>query len=249
MSPTLDPAGPPLAGKTAFVTGGGGGLGAATCDELARAGANVVVADLDADRAAAVAARLARHGGRFIGQALDVGDEASVMQAVHDARDAFGELDVIVNNAGIDVTSPIDDISVAAWQRVLMTNLFGPYLVCHAAVPMMKARGDGHIVNIASTASKRAWPNASAYHATKWGLLGLSHALHAELRPAGIRVSAIVAGGMRTPFLLDRFPDIDEATLQPPEHVAATVRFVLTQPPGTVIPELMVLPMRETSWP
>ncbi|KAB0640023.1 short-chain dehydrogenase [Burkholderia stagnalis] len=249
MSQTLDSSRPPLVGKTAFVTGGARGLGAAICDELARAGANVVVADLDADRAAAVAAQLARHGGRAVGQALDVADEASVMQAVHDAREAFGELDVIVNNAGIDVTSPIDDISVAAWQRVLMTNLFGPYLVCHAAVPMMKARGDGHIVNIASTASKRAWPNASAYHATKWGLLGLSHALHAELRPAGVRVSAIVAGGMRTPFLLDRFPDIDEATLQPPEHVAATVRFVLTQPPGTVIPELMVLPMRETSWP
>ncbi|MFP3519203.1 hypothetical protein SB766_23785, partial [Pseudomonas sp. SIMBA_077] len=70
-----------------------------------------------------------------------------------------------------------------------------------------------------------------------------------ELRPAGVSVSAIVAGGMRTPFLLDRFPDIDEDTLQPPEHVAAAVRFVLTQPPGTVVPELMVLPMKETSWP
>ncbi|RQQ66493.1 SDR family NAD(P)-dependent oxidoreductase [Burkholderia stagnalis] len=82
MSQTLDSSRPPLVGKTAFVTGGARGLGAAICDELARAGANVVVADLDADRAAAVAAQLARHGGRAVGHALEVGDEASVMQAV-----------------------------------------------------------------------------------------------------------------------------------------------------------------------
>ena len=129
----------------------------------------MVVADLDGDRAAAVAQRLERHGGPAVGRPLDVRDEASVLQVVHDAREALGDLDVVVNNAAIDVTAPIDDVSVDAWRQVLMTNLLGPYLMCHAAVPMMKARGTGHIVNIASTASKRAWPNASAYHATKWG--------------------------------------------------------------------------------
>jgi NADP-dependent 3-hydroxy acid dehydrogenase YdfG len=114
---------------------------------------------------------------------------------------------------------------------------------------MAKQGGGGHIVNIASTASKRAWPNASAYHATKWGLLGLSHALHAELRDQGIRVGAIVAGGMKTPFLLDRFPGIDETKLQDPVNVACAVRYMLQQPEGTVIPELTVLPVGETSWP
>ena len=101
----------------------------------------------------------------------------------------------------------------------------------------------------ASTASKRAWPNASAYHATKWGLLGLSHALHAELRPLGIKVTAVIAGGMKTPFLLDRFPDIDVATLQDPANVARAVHFALSMPAESVIAEIMVLPMRETSWP
>ena len=132
----------------------------------------------------------------------------------------------------------------------MRTNLTGPFLMAkHAAAAMGKKTaegGGGHIVNIASTASKRAWPNATAYHATKWGLLGLSHALHAELRPMGIKVSAIVAGGMRTPFLLDRFPDIDPGVLQDPIEVAKAVKFVLTQPDETVIPELTVLPMRET---
>jgi short-subunit dehydrogenase len=113
----------------------------------------------------------------------------------------------------------------------------------------MTPRHSGHIINIVSTAAKRAWANASAYHASKWGLLGLSHALHVEARKHGVKVTALVAGGIRTPFLLERFPDIDPGVLQDPRNVAATVRFLLSQPAETVIPEIMVLPMRETSWP
>src|SRR4051812_26744619 len=118
-----------------------------------------------------------------------------------------------------------------------------------AALPALRASGHGHIVNIASTAAKRAWENASAYHASKWGLLGLSHALHVEGREVGIRVTAIIAGGMRTEFLFGRFPDLDPGLLQDPENVANAVRFALMQPDGTVVPELTVLPTRETSWP
>ncbi|AKC70800.1 SDR family oxidoreductase [Pandoraea oxalativorans] len=239
----------PLRGRCVLVTGGARGLGAAISENLALAGARVTIADVDRASAATTCETLAGRGLDVSFQCFDVRHEASVTEAVHDARTAMGGLDVVINNAGIDITAPVDEVGATAWHDVLMTNLFGPYLMCHAAVPMMRAGGGGHIVNIASTAAKRAWPNASAYHATKWGLLGLSHALHAELRDAGIKVSAIVAGGMRTPFLLDRFPDIDETTLQPPENVANTVRFVLMQPDGTVIPEVMVLPMRETSWP
>ena len=113
----------------------------------------------------------------------------------------------------------------------------------------MRARRSGQIVNIISTAGKRAWANASAYHASKWGLLGFSHALHVEGRAVGIKVTAVIAGGMRTPFLFDRFPDLDPGLLQEPRTVAETIRFVLTQPRESVIPEIMVLPMRETSWP
>jgi NAD(P)-dependent dehydrogenase (short-subunit alcohol dehydrogenase family) len=107
----------------------------------------------------------------------------------------------------------------------------------------------GQNVYVPSTAAKRAWPNASAYHASKWGLLGLSHALHAELRPHGIRVTAVVAGGMRTPFLLDRFPDLDPTHLQDPASVAQAIRHALLLPRESVIAELTVLPMQETSWP
>jgi NAD(P)-dependent dehydrogenase (short-subunit alcohol dehydrogenase family) len=162
-------------------------------------------------------------------------------------RERFGRLDALVNNAGIDRTTSVAELEGADWDLIVRTNLTGPFLMVKHALTLMP-RG-GHIVNICSTASKRTWPNAAAYHATKWGLLGLSHALHAELRAQGIKVSAVVAGGMRTPFLLDRFPDIDPQVLQDPIDVARTVRFVLSQPEGTVIPEVMVLPMRESSWP
>lgn len=231
-----------LEGKSVLVTGGAGGLGAAICRELARAGASLIVADLNQAGAQAVAESL-HVTGRAL--KLDVTSDAEVAAAL----DRAGRVDVLVNNAAVDYTLPIDELTMAQWDAVIGVNLRGPFLLSKHAARLMKAQGGGHIVNIASTASKRTWPNASAYHASKWGLLGLSHALHAELRPHRIKVSAVVAGGMRTPFLLDRFPDIDPGVLQDPANVAATVRFLLTLPDETVIPEVMVIPMRESSWP
>jgi NAD(P)-dependent dehydrogenase (short-subunit alcohol dehydrogenase family) len=236
-----------LRDKVVLITGGARGLGAAIAHVLGEDGAQIVVADLDGERAEDRAAVLAERDIQALPLQLDVGDEASVCSAVDRIVARFGRLDAAVNNAAIDITLPIAELQANDWERVVRTNLTGAFLVSKHATAVM--RHGGHIVNIASTASKRAWPNAAVYHATKWGLLGLSHALHAELRPQGIKVSAVVAGGMRTPFLLDRFPDIDPAVLQDPLNVARSVRFVLTQPEETVIPEVMVLPMRETSWP
>jgi len=236
-----------LSGRVVLVTGGGRGLGAAIGEVLGTAGARIALADIDAARAEDRAARLRGERVDATAFTLDVCDETQVSRTLAAVKERFGRLDAVVNNAAIDLTVPIGELSGSDWDRIVRTNLTGPFLVARHAVPLFGERG--HIVNICSTAAKRAWPNASAYHATKWGLLGLSHALHAELRPRGIKVSAVVAGGMRTPFLLDRFPDIDPDVLQDPLHVARTVLFVLSQPDETVIPEVMVLPMRETSWP
>jgi NAD(P)-dependent dehydrogenase (short-subunit alcohol dehydrogenase family) len=238
-----------LRGAVAVVTGGGRGLGEATCRTLAAAGATVVAADVDAAAARAVADALRRDGRNAHALELDVTDPGASADAVASVVDRHGGIDVLVNNAGADVTAAFDELTEADWDRVLGVNLRGPILMSRLVFPGMRAVGRGHIVNVVSTAAKRAWANASAYHASKWGLLGFSHALHVEGRSAGIKVTAIVAGGMRTPFLLDRFPDIDVDTLQEPANVAETIRFVLTQPAGTVIPEVMVIPMRETSWP
>lgn len=236
-------------GKTSFITGAASGLGAETARELASAGSNVVIADLDEEAARKVANALSDCPGEAMALPLDVRDERQAKQALERAEERFGSVDVLVNNAGIDRTVPFDELSIEEWDGVLDVNLRGAFVMSHFAFPRMKERGHGHIVNISSTAARRAWPNAAAYHASKWGLLGMSHALHVEAREVGVGVTALIAGGMKTPFIMDRFPDTDPGLLQEPGNVAQAVRFVLGQPPGTVIPELMVVPVRETSWP
>jgi NAD(P)-dependent dehydrogenase (short-subunit alcohol dehydrogenase family) len=240
---------PLLADRVVLVTGGARGLGAAIGRALAARGARIVVADIDASNASATADALAATGAQAISLELDVRDEGACERVVAEVGERFGRLDVLVNNAGTDVTSPFDELTIADWDRVLDVNLRGPIVLTRAALPLLRQSDRGHIVNITSTAAKRAWENASAYHATKWGLLGFSHALHTECRREGIKVTAVVAGGMRTPFLLDRFPDLDPGLLQDPANVAEAVRFALELPAETVIPEVTVLPMRETSWP
>jgi NAD(P)-dependent dehydrogenase (short-subunit alcohol dehydrogenase family) len=240
---------PALDGQVILVTGGARGLGAATCRTLAADGAHVVCADLRTGLAEELAAAVGGAGGRLEPFRLDVTDAEAAARAVADVAARHGRLDALVNNAGVDLTVPVEELAVADFDRILAVNLRAPFVLAKAALAVMRPARRGHIVNVASTAAKRAWPNAAAYHASKWGLLGLSHALHTEARPHGVKVTAVVAGGMRTPFLLDRFPDLDPGVLQEPRHVAETIRFVLTQPAETVVPEVMVLPMRETSWP
>jgi NAD(P)-dependent dehydrogenase (short-subunit alcohol dehydrogenase family) len=235
-----------------LVTGAGSGLGAAIAGRLVQGGAHVALVDIRADNAERVARSIDPGGRATVALSCDVTQPSQVAQCVDALHERWGSLDVLINNAGTDVTASIDEVESGAWTQVIETNLIGPFLLTKSALPLLRAadggRG-GHIVNVASTASLRAWPNASAYHASKWGLLGMSKALHAELRSHGVRVTSLIAGGMRTPFLLDRFPDIDTATLQDPANVAEAVQFVLTMPRGTVIAEIMVLPDGETSWP
>ena len=236
-----------MQGRVVLVTGGGQGLGAAICNEVARAGATVLVADRS-ERADATVNTLVAQGVSAFALRGDVGSESDVQRFVEEARARCGRLDAVVNNAGIDLTTGVDTLRVEDWDAIIRTNLRGPFLLSKFALPLLKEHG-GDIVNVASTAAKRGWPNASAYHASKWGLLGLSYALHAELRAHGVRVTAVIAGGMRTPFLLERFPDLDPNKLQDPADVARAVRFALTQPRESVIAEITVLPVQETSWP
>ena len=238
-----------LAGKAVFITGAASGLGAALAEVLARSSADIVVADIEHAKAAHMAGRLRDMGARAWPIGVDVGDANAAERAIERAVMHFGSLDVLINNAGTDLTLPVAALRVDQWLRVIDTNLNGPFVLAKHAAARMRQAGGGHIVNVASTAAKRAWPNASAYHASKWGLLGLSHALHAELRPDNIKVTAVIAGGMRTPFLLERFPDIDTDCLQEPASVAQAIRAVLLMPAGSVVAELTVLPMRESSWP
>ncbi|AWI52611.1 short-chain dehydrogenase [Aquabacterium olei] len=241
-----------LKDKVAFVTGAASGLGAAISRRLIERGARVVLADLAGDKAKMLADSLDPEGERTLPIRLDVSSEQGVSHAVGLCLQRFGALDILINNAGTDVTASLEEVGVEAWTRVLNTNLLGPFLLTKLALPALKDSDGGQggqVVNITSTAAVRAWPNASAYHASKWGLLGLSRALHAELRSSGVRVSALVTGGMRTPFLLDRFPELDPQKLQDPARVAEAVCFMLDMPRDAIVAELTIVPPDETSWP
>jgi NADP-dependent 3-hydroxy acid dehydrogenase YdfG len=234
--------------KVIMVTGGGQGLGAAICRTLAKDGATVIITDVKQEKMNQLIDEIKGNDGKAFSYLLDVSDNQNVEEVIKAIVDDHGRLDAVINNAGIDFTKSVEELSYEEWNKVIQVNLTGPFNVSKAVFPYMVKNGRGHIVNVASTAAKRAWTEASAYHASKWGLLGFSHALHAEARKKNIKVTAVVAGGMKTPFILERFPEA-EPNLQDPNNVADTVKYVLCQPEDTVIPEVMVIPMKETSWP
>jgi NAD(P)-dependent dehydrogenase (short-subunit alcohol dehydrogenase family) len=238
-----------LKDKIILVTGGGQGLGAAIGKILSEDGGIIIAVDIKPDNLTKLTVDIKDAGGRAFHYLMDVGNNQNVEEVIHQIVAEHGKLDVVINNAGIDFTKGIEELSYEEWDRVIQVNLSGPFNVAKASYPHLVKNGCGHIVNIVSTAAKRAWANASAYHASKWGLLGFSHALHVEARKDNVKVTAVVAGGMQTPFILERFPDVDPGVLQDPRNVAHTVMHVLNQPDGSVIPEVMVIPMRETSWP
>ena len=238
-----------LNGKVVLVTGGARGLGEAICRTLSEEGARVIIADIRSELADKVAKDIRANDGDATAYELDVTDEKAIEKTYQRIRHDFGCLDGLINSAALDKTVSVDELDIADWDRIMAVNLRAPFILSKMALPLLREQGGGTIINIASTAAKRAWANASVYHASKWGLLGFSHALHVEGRPDNIKVTALIPGGMRTPFLLDRFPDIDLNVLQDPKNVAEVVAFLMAQPEGSVIPEIMVLPMGETSWP
>jgi NAD(P)-dependent dehydrogenase (short-subunit alcohol dehydrogenase family) len=235
--------------RCALVTGAGSGLGAATARAFANAGYSVAGLDVDS----AKVDQLSCECGHVVGYACDVSDADAVMRTVADVLARFGRIDAAVNCAGIDYTYPLDELTIEQFDQVIAVNLRGPFLIAKAVWPAMKRQGGGHIVNVASTAAVRAWSGASAYHASKFGLLGLGRGLSAEGRHDGISVTTVIPGGMRTGFF-DRFaeqgiPLPDPATLQDPADVADVIVFAAGRPAGSVLQELIVTPPNEPSWP
>ncbi len=238
-----------LNGKIILVTGGAQGLGKAICSTLAEAGATVVIGDIQAEKAEALAAELKHAGLNAVFKRLDLSDAKSVEDTINSIKAEFGSLDVLINNAGIDFTKPITELSVAEWDAAMNVNLRGPFLTAKFGLAVMAEQRSGYIINIVSTAALRAWTEASVYHASKWGLRGFTQALFTEARKVNVKVTGLIAGGMRTPFLLDRFPDINPEVLQDPQNVAIQIKQLLVNDTDTVVPELMVIPFLETSWP
>jgi NAD(P)-dependent dehydrogenase (short-subunit alcohol dehydrogenase family) len=233
-----------LSEQVALVTGAGSGLGAATARLLAEHGARVVLADIDKEATGEVATQF---GGRPL--YMDLTDPGSIEGGVADVLGTEGRVDVLVNAAGLDFIRSASELTLAEWDNVVNVNLRAPWLLAKAVIPHMMERGSGQILNVASTAAKKGWENAAAYAASKHGLLGLTQVLHSEGRSRGVRAMAVVPGGMRTNFFKALDPPPPPENLQPPETVARSILFMISQPLDSVIHELIVTPMTETSYP
>lgn len=190
-----------LSGKVAFVTGAASGVGEAVARLFAAEGASVVVADIS-EAGRSVAQSLEARGSSALFVRLDVTRPADVEAAVREAVQRFGGLDVLVNCAGTAMPfTPVESVTDEMWQATIDVNLRGVFHTCRAAVPILKARGQGAIVNVASVAGVRARPGLTAYCAAKAGVILFTRALALELAPHGVRANALLPGPTRTPML------------------------------------------------
>jgi NAD(P)-dependent dehydrogenase (short-subunit alcohol dehydrogenase family) len=189
-----------FAGKIALVTGGGNGIGAATCKAFAAAGASVAVLDRAAEAAEAVAVEIARSGGNATAYPIDVVDREAFAVLAASIAESSGGIDILVNGAGTTVRATIAEMRAEDWDRVIAVNLTGAFNGIQAVLPHMRKRG-GAIVNVASIAGQRiSFGGAANYTASKAGLLGLTRHAAYELAPDGIRVNAVCPGPTATRF-------------------------------------------------
>ena len=237
-----------LAGKVALITGGGSGIGRALCVGLAEEGANVVVCDVDETAASETAARVTQTG-QATAIAADVSRADQVAALVQGARAYGGQIDILVNAAGIWPRHPFMEVSETEWRRVLDVNLTGTFLCCQAVAPHMIERGSGKIVNLASGRGVAGAMNGVHYAASKGGIIALTVSLGMELGDSGINVNAVAPGGTETPLFRGGRPEgwqppsavPPNRRIEEPESVVGPVVFLVTDASKTMFGEVIFM--------
>ncbi len=222
-----------------IVTGASAGLGLETARLLLERGALVAGWARGEARLREIADAL---GDRFTPVVCDVRDDAAVREALETTRRELGHVDVLVNNAGVGRFGAIDELSKEDWDEMIDTNVTGVFHVTRAVVPLMKERGSGHIVNVASIAGKIGNPELSGYNASKFAVRGLSDALFKELRDSGIKVTAIFPGSIDTDFSATRSGR--STRRMAPREVAEVITHVLERSDNFLISEVVMRPLR-----
>jgi NAD(P)-dependent dehydrogenase (short-subunit alcohol dehydrogenase family) len=255
-----------LEGRTALITGGGSGIGLAVAQRFVREGCRVVIAGRSPDKLEAAVASLksewvqdgeggsalpVRHAAEWEGAIssfpCDVSDPAQVRNLVGAANQRLGRIDILVNNAGLNIKQrTVRELNPESWQLLVDANLNGAFYCIHAVLPQMIERGDGLIINISSTAGKRATPlGGAAYSAAKFGMSALSHCLGIEERDHGIRCTVIYPGEVDTPIMTMRPQPVtaeQRSRMLRPDDVASAAVFVAALPPHVNVPELIIKP-------
>ena len=228
---------------TALITGATEGIGRAIAFSLGTAGYQVGVCARTPSKLDLLLAELRAAGITADGLPCDVGDPEQVARFVAHVGARLAPVEVLVNNAGIGVLKPFSDLTLAEWDAMIATNLRSLYLVTHAVLPGMRARGRGDVINISSLAGKRGFPGGTAYAASKHAVMGFSESLMLEVRKEGIRVVAICPGSVDTKLihsqtLFERDPD----RILKPEDVASTVLSLIQLPRRATVSELEIRP-------
>jgi len=229
--------------RAVLVTGGTRGIGFAVAEALIKGGDRVAVTGTTSDGVVKAEHALSASGSQVIGIVCDVRDSASVQRAVETVRARFGGLDVLVNCAGVGVGVPIAEMPHEEWDRILGTNLTGVFNCCKAAIPHLKTRGGGWIVNISSLASTSPFPGGAAYCASKAGLNAFSDALMQELRYDNIRVTTVLPGSVATGFS-GRAADSGADWKLLPEDVAHAIVDLLNHPPRSLPSRVEIRPSK-----
>ena len=236
-------------GKVVAITGASSGIGEATASLLAERGAKVVLGARNPDRLDAVTARISAAGGEAVTKATDVSTRGDLMEFVSLATATYGQLDVLVSNAGIMPVSPFDELRVDDWEAMVDVNLKGVLFGIAAALPVFRRQGYGHFVNVASTAAFRVTPGQSVYAGTKMAVRAVSEGLRQEAGE-NLRVT-IISPGMTSTNFADSITDpVARAELEqrrdviamPPAAVARAIAFAIEQPPGVDVGEIVVRP-------
>jgi NADP-dependent 3-hydroxy acid dehydrogenase YdfG len=245
-----------LKGKVAAVTGASSGIGEATALALAEQGAPVALAARRSDRIEALAARIEDAGGRAIALPTDITDESQARAFVEQANERLGRLDILVNNAGVMLLGPVDGADTDDWREMVNVNVLGLLYCTHAALPIMREQGSGHIVNLSSVAGRLARAGSAVYNFTKWGVGGFSEALRQEALYAGIRVTIIEPGFVDTELQgHNKIPAVRQAieaaleevgTPLAAQDIADGIVFAVTRPDHVSINEVLIRPTRQS---
>jgi 3-oxoacyl-[acyl-carrier protein] reductase len=236
----LPPMEPPV---TAFVTGATEGIGRATALALGRAGYRVGVCARTAAKVERLRKELRQAGVDAAGVAADVSDPEQVSRAVHHVTAELGEIEVLVNNAGVLIARPIQELTLEDWDATMAINLRGLFLVTREVLPGMRLRGGGTIVNVASLAGRNGFAGGTAYAASKHGVLGFSRSLMLEVRKENIRVVTVCPGSVDTAMLRDQpMLKSDPERILRPEDVAGAVLLAIQAPARVMVSELDIRP-------
>jgi clavulanate-9-aldehyde reductase len=244
-----------LSGKVAAITGATSGIGEATARALAGAGAAVSLAGRREDRLQALAERIAADGGRAEAIPTDVGDEVAARAFVEGTAERLGGLDVLVNNAGVMLLGPVEGADTSEWRTMIDVNLLGLLYCTHAALPLLRERGGGTIVNVSSVAGRHANAGSAVYNLTKFGVTAFSEALRQEALHANIRVTVVEPGFVETelqghnvnPVVVETIANIREQIGEPlqAEDIADSIVYAVSRPPHVGLNELLIRPTRQ----